>query len=586
MKKWVSGKLHYIAAGAAILLFIALGVISITSILEMNGHARIVNYAGIVRGGSQKLFKMEMFAYYTDSELDLEKRDNLISRLDNIIDCLTSGGLVVADNKTLIKMNDPIFQDDMAQIRRSFDAIKAEIRYVRAGKEPSQLYALTERYFELCNRTVGDSENYSQSHVTRNIILLVVVNFFILCMMIAAGLMMSFARKNQAKADELAKAAENAERESRAKSSFLANMSHEIRTPLNAIIGMSAIAKRSNDTPQIKHSIDSITKASDHLLSVVNDILDISKIESGKLGLGSEPFNLSAAIAEVSNITKERCESKGLTFTAETAPGADEWVLGDKPRFKQVIINLISNSVKFTPAGGAISLIVGAEKNGNNELFVSVAVKDTGIGMTEEQKAKLFRSFEQADANISVKYGGTGLGLAISQSIVNLMGGEISVESTLGVGSQFSFTAIFPITTEAETAPVSFELPDLSGKRLLLVDDVDVNREIVKTLLEETHLIIDEAADGEEAINKIEESAENFYNLVFLDTRMPRMDGYEAARKIRAENREDLKNVPIISMSANAFRDDINAAIAAGMNDYLIKPVELNRIIEILNKWA
>lgn len=572
-------------AAIAVLLFVSLGVISISSILQMSGHARIVNYAGIVRGGSQKLFKMETYAYYTDSGLDLAARDKLTARLDNIIDCLINGGLVIADNKTLVKMDDPTFQDDMAQIRRSFDAIKAEIRNVRAGKDPSQLYALTEKYFDLCNRTVGDSENFSQKQVNRNIIVLIVVNVFILLMMISAGFIMSLARKNKEKADELEKTAENAERENRAKSSFLANMSHEIRTPLNTIIGMAAIAKRSDDRERVKSSVEDIMKASDHLLSVVNDILDISKIESGKLELGDEPFNFAAAINEVCDMTKERCESKHLRYITEIDLGADEWVSGDKPRTKQVILNLLSNAVKFTPAEGTVSLIVKTVKDGGS-LQIGVSVKDTGIGMTEEQKSKIFRSFEQAGANISVKFGGTGLGLAISQNIVRLMGGEITVKSSPGEGSEFSFTVSLPITAAGENTPVSCEFPALDGKRLLLVDDIDVNRDIVITLLEETNIAVDEAADGEEAVKKIAASAENYYDLVFLDTRMPIIDGYEAARRIRALPREDTKKIPIISMSANAFRDDINAALAAGMNDYILKPVELNRMAEVLTKWV
>jgi signal transduction histidine kinase/CheY-like chemotaxis protein len=582
MKNRMAEKFPYIAIILAVLLFIGVGVISVRSILVMSGDARIVNYAGIVRGGSQKLFKMEMFAYYNDKNLDLEKRDKLTLRLDNIIDCLINGGLVEADGKTLIKLNDPIFQADMKEIRASFDEIKAEIKLVRDGKNPRDLYVLTEAYFDLCNTTVGDSEIFSQSQVNRNIIVLIVMNILMILLIAGSGFIVRIARKNKAKADALAEMAENAERENRAKSSFLANMSHEIRTPLNSIIGMATIAGRTNNNTQIRRSISEIMRASDHLLSVVNDILDISKIESGKFELGSEHFSFVSMINDVGSMFETRCSEKNLTFIEKIDCGENDWVIGDKPRLKQILINLLGNAVKFTASGGMVTLSVSSEISGDDRVHCKVSVSDNGIGITDEQMKKLFGAFAQAEKNTAVKYGGTGLGLAISRNLVQMMGGDITVNSTPGNGSTFEFDIYLEKTEPRVTIDDDCEFPDLTGKRLLLTDDIDVNREIIVSILEETHLEIIEAADGSEAVEKVAASPENYFDIIFLDTRMPVMDGYEAARRIRALPREDAKTVPIVSVSANAFRDDIKAAYAAGMNDYLLKPVEINRLAEVL----
>jgi signal transduction histidine kinase/ActR/RegA family two-component response regulator len=583
MKNKLLTAIRYIPAVLVILLFIGVGFISVNSILEMNGNARIVNYAGIVRGGSQKLFKMETFAYYTNPELDLEKRDKLTARLDNIIDCLMHGGLVAADNKELIKMHDPAFQEDMAKIRTSFDIIKTEIAAVRKGKSPADLYVLTESYFELCDRTVGDSENYSQAQVNRSIKILIAMNVLILLILIVMAIVISAARRNRQRLESLEKAALNAERENRAKSSFLANMSHEIRTPLNSIIGMAAVGDRTDDAIQMKRSLREILTASDHLLGVVNDILDISKIESGKLELADEPFNLKMAIDEVGSMIHERCREKNQQFIETTTENTDVWVIGDKTRFKQVLINLLGNAVKFTPTEGKITLDVNAMRS-DDKLYCRIKVSDTGIGMAEEQIGKLFHSFSQGSVQVSTRFGGTGLGLAISRNVVRLMGGEIHVESEPDKGSCFDFDIVLTTTEPVETK-VGCDFPDLTGKHILLVDDIEVNRMVVSAILENTGVKITEAEDGTRAVETFKMEKASTFDLIFMDTRMPIMDGYEAARRIRVLPKIDAAKVPIISMSANAFREDIEAALNAGMNDYVVKPISIDRLAEILNKY-
>jgi signal transduction histidine kinase/ActR/RegA family two-component response regulator len=584
LKEWFLSKIRYVAIALVLTAFVVFGAMSILSILEMSGHARVVNYAGIVRGGSQKLFKMELFSYYTDPSQDLEQRDKLILRLDNIIDSLISGGLVVADNKSLVKMEDPIFQEDMRKIRLSFDEIKQEIEHIRQGDAPTRFYELTEVYFDLCNQTVGDSEIFSQKQVNENIIVLVVVNTMLIVLVLGVAIVLMSARKNHQRAEKMAKMVQDAERENRAKSSFLANMSHEIRTPLNVIIGMALVAGRSNDTVKMRSSVQEILKASNHLLEVVNDILDISKIESGKLELASDPFHLRQAIVETSNLAKARCEEKNLRFVDEIGDETDVWVLGDKTRFNQILLNLLSNAVKFTHRGGVVTLSATAMVNDGN-YRCQIAVSDTGIGLSQEQIAKLFRPFTQVGESLTGKYGGTGLGLAISRNLLNAMGADLHVESQLGQGAVFSFEIPFETTQALHSQNVEPSFPNLTGKRLLIVDDVDVNRMMLAAILEETHLEVEEADDGTEALRMIQESPEFYYDIVFMDTRMPKMDGYETTRQVRVLSRADVKTMPIISMSANAFREDIEAALAAGMNDHVLKPVELGRLMQVLARY-
>jgi signal transduction histidine kinase/ActR/RegA family two-component response regulator len=380
---------------------------------------------------------------------------------------------------------------------------------------------------------------------------------------------------------------------SRAKGEFLARMSHEIRTPLNAVIGMTEIARRAETIQKKDSSLEEIASASNHLLGILNDVLDMSKIESGKFSVAHEPFGLNAAMGEVAQIIRLRCEEKHIVFTADFTWPGDPWVMGDKLRLKQVLINLLGNAVKFTPEGGNIGFTVhGAAASpdgdpaGPGRITLHFKIRDSGIGIKEEQLKNLFNAFEQADNTIAVRFGGTGLGLAISQNLVKLMGGLITVSSEYGRGSNFEFTL------DAETAKIqapaaSFEgkIPDLTGKRMLLAEDIEINRIILKELLSETHLEIEEASDGKKALSKFSASPESFYDLIFMDVQMPNMDGHEATRAIRSLKRKDASAVPIIAMTANAYKEDIDKALDAGMNGHLAKPIVMNEVLASLDKW-
>ena len=373
---------------------------------------------------------------------------------------------------------------------------------------------------------------------------------------------------------------------SNTKSDFLARMSHEIRTPLNAIMGMTEIAKRSETMEKVSEHLGKITTASDHLLGILNDVLDMSKIESGKFVLSYEPFALQEAMEEVANIITQRCEDGKISFDAEFNDAVEQDVIGDKLRLKQVLINLLGNAVKFTPAGGEIEFRVTAFASANGGLHVEFMVRDTGIGMTDKQMEKLFVAFEQADSSIAARFGGTGLGLTISQSLVKMMDGAITVSSVFGEGSIFAFAIDMEKTTiERKLHRDPDIIPSLGNKRILLVEDVDINRMILIELLSDTDLKIDEAVDGQDALNIMTAAPEGHYDLIFMDIQMPKLNGYQATEAIRKLKRADIKALPIVAMTANAYKEDIDRAIKSGMNGHLSKPININEVLATLVRY-
>ena len=371
---------------------------------------------------------------------------------------------------------------------------------------------------------------------------------------------------------------------SQAKSEFLSRMSHEIRTPLNAIIGMTQIAKKAESIANVRPSLETIMASSNHLLGILNDILDMSKIEAGKFEMACEPFAFIASMQEVSDMIEQRCLAKGIRFVKDFFISGDPAVLGDKLRLNQVLINLLGNAVKFTPDNGEIRFVVRANPL-DEHLGLVFHVQDTGIGISPDQVGHLFAAFEQAHNGISVRYGGTGLGLAISQNFVRKMGGEITVESELGSGSVFSFAIELPITTLRETPEQVVRRTEFPGKRVLLVEDVEINRIVLTELLSETQVQIDEAVDGLDAVRHFGGSDIGYYDLIFMDVQMPNLNGYEATKRIRSFARSDAATVPIIAMTANAYKEDVDQAIEAGMNEHLSKPIDLNRVLETLSRW-
>jgi signal transduction histidine kinase len=383
---------------------------------------------------------------------------------------------------------------------------------------------------------------------------------------------------------ELEEKTHAAQAASEAKSRFLTSMSHEIRTPLNAIMGMAQVAKKTESKLKSDISVDQIHAASTHLLGILNDILDMSNIESGTLEIKRDRFTLNRVALDTVSIIGHHCCEKGITFThnADTLPRLT--LLGDKQRIRQVLINLLENAVKFTPEDGKVDLTIRIEQETDNHAVVFFTIKDSGIGISYEQQEKIFAAFEQGSIN-SMKHGGTGLGLPISQELVNMMGGEIKCESTLNKGSTFSFSINFEkVLGKAEGNEDSSinEIPDLSGKHILIVEDIEINRIVLQELLSETNAAIEEAFDGVEALEKFKASPEGYYDFIFMDILMPNMNGYDAARNIRSLKRADAAKVPIAALSANAYETDVAKALEAGMNDHLAKPIDFAALVQVL----
>jgi hypothetical protein len=381
-----------------------------------------------------------------------------------------------------------------------------------------------------------------------------------------------------------------AETANRAKTAFLANMSHELRTPLNAIMGMTSLALRHAVEPKLHDQLGKIDQASRHLLAVINDILDISKIEADRMELEQTDFRLGDVLDHLDTLVGHRASEKGLIFIIDLpAELAALQLSGDALHLGQILLNLVGNAIKFTERGSIIVSVreTGTTSSGHTLRF---EVSDTGTGIVPEDQSRLFKAFTQADSSMSRKYGGTGLGLAISKRLVELMEGEIGVDSQPGDGSTFWFTVRLPEGLTGAMAAPGAVLPaptfeqrlqhEYRGARILLAEDEPINREVALCLLEDTGLKVDVAADGQAAL---EQARHNRYALILMDMQMPRLNGVEATRAIRADslNRE----TPILAMTANAFNEDRQACMAAGMNDHLPKPVEPEVLFQTVFKW-
>jgi CheY-like chemotaxis protein len=382
---------------------------------------------------------------------------------------------------------------------------------------------------------------------------------------------------------ELAAARDAADAANRAKSVFLANMSHEIRTPMNAILGLTHLLAREEATPHQAERLARIESAARHLLSVINDILDLSRIDAGKLQLEERDFELGSLLEQVRSLVGEAAAAKGLALEldAGTVPA---WLRGDDTRLRQALLNYASNAVKFTVLGRVVMRARLLQER-KEELLLRFEVEDSGVGIDPQQLPRLFEAFEQADASTTRRHGGTGLGLAITRRLAELMGGSAGAE-ILPSGSLFWFTAWLKrgARLQPEAAPAARADAELrrrhAGTRLLVAEDNFINREVALALLRAVQLEADFAEDGHAAIEMARRQA---YALVLMDVHMPRLDGLEATRALRAE--PALRTLPILAMTANAFDEDRAACLAAGMDDFVGKPVEPQALYATLLKW-
>ena len=395
-------------------------------------------------------------------------------------------------------------------------------------------------------------------------------------------------RRSLQQTKALAEALEAAEEASRAKTVFLSNMSHEIRTPMNAIIGLDNIALSNPAIPQeTREELEQIGVSAKHLLSIINDILDMSRIESGRLTLTTGEFAIAKTLEQVNTIIGGQCNDKGVEYECHVNGDLDDYYIGDDMKLRQVMINVLGNAVKFTPAGGKVTFTVEEIARAQEKSTRQFTIADTGIGISEEYLPKIFDAFSQEDSTAANKYGSTGLGLPITKSLVELMGGDIGVESEKGVGTTFTLTVMLANSdrhdeTTAGDGPAAGVHTHLEGRRVLLAEDVEVNAEIMVVLLDMHGMEADVAENGQVAVDKFASHEPGYYSAILMDMRMPVLNGLQATEAIRGMGREDSADIPIIALTANAFDEDVQRSMQAGLDAHLSKPVEADALFATL----
>ncbi|MDO4189309.1 MAG: ATP-binding protein [Lachnospiraceae bacterium] len=390
--------------------------------------------------------------------------------------------------------------------------------------------------------------------------------------------------------EKLREEKKRADEASVAKTQFLANMSHDIRTPMNAILGLTSIATINiNNMDKVKECLEKIKTSGNHLIDLINEVLDINKIESGKFELVEDDFDIVKLVNQIEVMTKTLVEEREHTLSIDTEGVKTTWLRGDKSRLSQTLMNLVSNSIKYTNNGGLITIKINETNTGEDSSVYKIVVRDNGIGMSEEYMKTLFDPFTRAKDEKVYKTQGTGLGMTITKQFVELMNGTIDVKSSLGIGTTFTITV--PIkhadesTRKDEDEAIDLTEVDLSDKRVLVVEDNETNAEVMKEFLKMTGVATEFARDGVEAIELINSVEDGYFDLIFMDGEMPRMNGYETAAKLRLMDRKYANTVPIIAVTGNAFSEDVKRAFESGMNAHIIKPVEYNKLYEVMKTY-
>lgn len=415
----------------------------------------------------------------------------------------------------------------------------------------------------------------------RNVVILIAMMVLSLGALVLGSLILII-KKNQA--------VELSQAKTRAKNDFLDKMSHDIRTPLNAIVGMLELAMGSVDSREML--LDCLKKAkvsSEYLVSIINDVLDMSKIERGKMTIAHRQFSMTELLDHIVQMETIPAGDKGLDFSLEVKTPVDTDYMGDPVRLRQCLVNLISNAIKFTAKGGQVELIYESLPMDDGHELARFTVRDTGIGMSEEFLGRMFNPFEQEYSSRTSTYVGSGLGLSIVKNLAELMGGTVDVTSSLGQGS--TFTLSIPLETAEKMVAASIEKPDegllglLKGRRVLLVEDNEINREIGELILKRLGLLVDMAVNGQEAVEKMGHAPKDYYSIILMDIQMPVMNGLEAAKRIRALDHPDGRDIPIIALSANAFDEDSRRSMEAGMQAHLAKPIDMVELKKVLKKY-
>jgi signal transduction histidine kinase/BarA-like signal transduction histidine kinase len=381
-------------------------------------------------------------------------------------------------------------------------------------------------------------------------------------------------------------AAEEARSANAAKSEFLAHMSHDIRTPINGILGMTSIAERNRgDQERIDDCLGKITGAAEHLLTLVNDVLDMSAIESKKVVVAHEAMDIRTLVNNCTSIVEGQLMTRKIDLRKEMPDCRYPYVYGDELHLRQVIINILGNAVKFTPDGGSITFRIYEEPISEERVHYRFEIEDTGIGISEEFQTKIFDAFSQEQETGRTTYQGTGLGMAISKKFVNLMGGEISLRSKVGEGSCFAVDLTFDIDRSDHAQVIRANEVHLDGMKVLVVEDNELNMEIACDILGEEKMEITTAENGQEAVDTFTEADPGSFDVILMDIMMPVMNGYDATRAIRSSSHPDAESIPIIAMTANAYREDVEKSLAAGMNAHIAKPIDVALLLSVLAEY-
>ena len=435
----------------------------------------------------------------------------------------------------------------------------------------------------LAQNSVSEKKMTLQEILTEYASLAIGISFVIIFVLLLLVYSLLVSRKKQI---EALKEAQNANAANIAKTTFLNHMSHDIRTPMNAIVGFTDIAMKRKPDKEVENCLKKIRQSSEYLMTLINDVLDISRIESGKLEYKPVPVDLRDVINTILSIAKGYTEKRDLNFIVSREELKNPYVMADELRIREVLLNIISNAVKFTKDGGTISFIAeNCPGNDKNHIIVRYRISDTGIGMSEEFQTRIFDEFSQENDGARTSYKGTGLGMAIAKRYVDLMGGKIEVSSRQGSGS--TFTVEIPLLIAERVLTEKEEKLgkdiDLNGLHVLLAEDNDLNAEIAVALLEEKGMIVTRTADGKSALKQFCNTVQGTFDLILMDIMMPEMNGYETTKAIRnLPNRPDGKKIPIIAMTANAFAEDVQDALNAGMNEHVAKPIDVEKLEEVI----